>query len=168
VVQLQPIVSIFSGTQSRTMSPLPSPSSMQFYCMCIRWPLFIMLMNMYISSGWTGDDTNSPCPGEPLSQFHTSGADDVAGCALAIAYESDVSKIQPENFTVFSVNYDCVTTLRTEFQVPAGMPPCPPAGCHCSWFWIPNFDTGSDQSTFLSSLVRSPLSPQCSYSRLLL
>ena len=40
------------------------------------------------------------------------------------------------------------------------MPPCPPGGCHCAWFWIHNPNSGSEQSEFfdrfcdLPSLIR--------------
>ena len=77
------------------------------------------------------------------------GFNDLTGCALAIAYKSDVTTIQPEDFTVFSVNHTCVWTRFTDFQVPANMPPCPPGGCHCAWFWIHAADSGSEQSVFL-------------------
>lgn len=76
------------------------------------------------------------CPNSPTAEYHTTGFDDLKGCALAIAYESDVTKIQPEDFTVFSVNQTCVWTRFTDFAVPARMPPCPEGGCHCAWFWI--------------------------------
>ncbi|KAH9902607.1 hypothetical protein C8Q73DRAFT_11878 [Cubamyces lactineus] len=86
------------------------------------------------------------CPNSPTSEYHTTGFSDLKGCALAIAYESDVTKIQPEDFTVFSVNQTCVWTRFTDFQVPARMPPCPPGGCHCAWFWIHSQDSGGEQN----------------------
>ncbi|KAI0349736.1 hypothetical protein OH77DRAFT_1507355 [Trametes cingulata] len=89
---------------------------------------------------------DSPCPNSPTSAYHTTGFDDLKGCALAIAYESDVSKIQPEDFTVFSVNHTCVWTRFTDFPVPARMPPCPEGGCHCAWFWIHSADSGGEQN----------------------
>lgn len=79
---------------------------------------------------------NDPCPGSPSSEYHTTGIDDVKGCALAIAYKSDVTTVQPSDFAVFSVNQTCVFTRFTDFQVPARMPPCPEGGCICSFFWI--------------------------------
>lgn len=90
------------------------------------------------SPGGDVRDGNNPCRGDtfPSGAMHTTGFNDLKGCALAIAYESDVSKIQPEDFTVFSVNQTCVWTRFTDFQVPERMPPCPPGGCHCAWFWI--------------------------------
>ncbi|KAF9648927.1 hypothetical protein BDM02DRAFT_2013047 [Thelephora ganbajun] len=89
---------------------------------------------------------NNPCPNSPLSAIHTTGFNDLTGCALAIAYKSDVTTIQPEDFTVFSVNQTCVWTRFTDFQVPANMPPCPQGGCHCAWFWIHSSDSGSQQN----------------------
>lgn len=72
----------------------------------------------------------------PSGPMHTTGFNDLKGCALAIAYESDVHAVQPEDFTVFSINQTCVWSRFTDFQVPARMPPCPSGGCHCSFFWI--------------------------------
>ncbi|KAH9945461.1 uncharacterized protein BXZ73DRAFT_73606 [Epithele typhae] len=90
----------------------------------------------------------NPCPGDtvPSGALHTTGFDDLTGCALAIAYESDVRKIQPEDFAVFSVNHTCVWTTHTEFQVPERMPECPDGKCHCAWFWIHAPDGGSEQN----------------------
>ncbi|KAI0663755.1 hypothetical protein C8Q70DRAFT_906931 [Cubamyces menziesii] len=88
---------------------------------------------------------NDPCPGSPPSEYHTTGFNDLKGCAMAIAYEPDVTKIQPEDFVVFSVNQTCVWNRFTDFQVPARMPACPEGGCHCAWFWIHSPDSGSEQ-----------------------
>ncbi|KAI0071994.1 hypothetical protein K474DRAFT_1651739 [Panus rudis PR-1116 ss-1] len=96
--------------------------------------------------GDAGFGSNYPCPGQPTSQFHTTGIDDVKGCALAIAYKSDARSVQPEDFTVFSVNHTCVWYLNTAFQVPADMPPCPEDGCTCAWFWIHSPDSGAEQN----------------------
>lgn len=82
------------------------------------------------------NDLNNPCPKSPIAAFHTNGIDDLKGCALAIAYKSDAKAIQPEDFTIFSVNQTCVWTRFTDFQVPARMPPCPEGGCTCAFFWI--------------------------------
>ncbi|KAF8442202.1 hypothetical protein L210DRAFT_3611694 [Boletus edulis BED1] len=88
---------------------------------------------------------NNPCPGWPVTQFHTTGLSDVKGCALAIAYKDDVSQVKPEDFTVFSVNQVCVWNRYTDFAVPAKMPPCPNGKCVCAWFWIHAADSGSEQ-----------------------
>ena len=100
-------------------------------------------LTSYFASSPGGDvrKGDNPCPSQngsfdPTGAMHASGFDDLKGCALAIAYESDVTKIQPEDFTVFSVNQTCVWTRFTDFQVPERMPPCPPGGCHCAFFWI--------------------------------
>lgn len=94
----------------------------------------------------SGDD---PCPGSPSSEYHTNGPDDLKGCSLAIAYKSDVTQVQPEDFTVFSVNQTCVFHRFTDFQVPAAMPACPPGGCICAWFWIHSQDSGGEQSKYI-------------------
>jgi hypothetical protein len=85
-----------------------------------------------------------PCPGYPLSQFHTTGINDLKGCAMGIAYKSNVNDVQPEvcyvyavhnqdlvsmhvfqDFAIFSVNQTCVWNRFTDFQIPAEMPACP-------------------------------------------
>ncbi|KAF7977165.1 hypothetical protein HWV62_4595 [Athelia sp. TMB] len=92
------------------------------------------------------NDEQNPCPGSPISEFHTTGIEDSKGCALAITYNDNVTSIQPEDFTVFSVNQTCVWYRNTTFQVPERMPPCPAGGCTCAWFWIHSPDSGSEQN----------------------
>lgn len=82
------------------------------------------------------DNPNNVCPGAGMDEYHTTGIDDLTGCALAIAYKNDAQSVAPEDFTVFSVNQTCVWTRFTDFQVPARMPPCPDGGCICAFFWI--------------------------------
>ncbi|PSR74247.1 hypothetical protein PHLCEN_2v9991 [Hermanssonia centrifuga] len=102
----------------------------------------------FFASSEGGDirNGNDPCPGSDMSEWHTTGIDDLFGCSLAIAYKSDVTQVQPEDFTVFSVNQTCVWTRFTDFQVPAQMPPCPEGGCICAWFWIHSPDSGGEQN----------------------
>ncbi|KZP23879.1 hypothetical protein FIBSPDRAFT_785603, partial [Athelia psychrophila] len=92
------------------------------------------------------NDEQNPCPGSPIAEFHTQGFDDLKGCALAIAYNDNVTAIQPADFTVFSVNQTCVWYRNTTFQVPERMPPCPAGGCTCAWFWIHSPDSGGEQN----------------------
>lgn len=108
------------------------------------------------------NDEQNPCPGSPISEFHTQGIDDVKGCALAIAYTDNVTSIQPEDFTVFSINQTCVWSRNTTFEVPERMPPCPAGGCTCAWFWIhsvcthpcPYLSACPDQYSFLIARQR--------------
>ena len=111
----------------------------------------------YWESGPGGDQQStehpdSPCPGAPTSEFHTNGINDLGGCALAVAYKSDVNEVQPEDFVVFSVNHQCVWNLHTDFSIPADMPPCPNGKCICMWNWIHLPDSGSEQSWFICHL----------------
>lgn len=123
--------------------PVGEPSILEISCdkdATSSWP-----------SGPGGDqrDKNNPdypCPGQPTTQFHTNGINDLGGCALAVAYESDVNKIKPEDFVIFSVNHTCVWYLHTAFEVPEEMPKCPDGKCTCAWFWIHKADSGSEQS----------------------
>jgi hypothetical protein len=106
--------------------------------------------------GGNQQDPNNPdypCPGQPTTQFHTNGINDLGGCALAVAYKSNANDTQPEDFVVFSVNHTCVWNLHTHFEVPADMPPCPNNKCTCAWFWIHREDSGSEQSWFTSVVV---------------
>lgn len=65
------------------------------------------------------------------SKMYQPITDNVKGCALGIAYESDVTKIKPEDFTVISVNYECPWKRQVDFEIPADLPKCPEGGCHC-------------------------------------
>lgn len=88
------------------------------------------------SQGGNVQQGNNVCPNSPMSAYHTTGLSDVKGCALAIAYKSNASEVQPEDFTVFSVNQTCVWNRYTDFGVPAKMPSCPNDMCICAFFWI--------------------------------
>ncbi|OBZ72041.1 hypothetical protein A0H81_07553 [Grifola frondosa] len=102
----------------------------------------------YFASSEGGDIRNGDdvCPGSPPSEYHTTGLSDVKGCALAIAYKSNARDVQPEDFTVFSVNQTCVWTRFTDFHVPERMPTCPDGGCICAFFWIHSPDSGGEQN----------------------
>lgn len=108
----------------------------------------------YFASNPGGDiqEPNNPndvCPGATMTEYHTKGLSDVKGCALGIAYKSDVSQVQPADFTIFSVNQTCVWSRYTDFGVPEQMPPCPNNMCICAFFWIHSADSGSEQSMYL-------------------
>lgn len=76
------------------------------------------------------------------SMRHTEDRDevselrDVKGCAIAIGYESDPRKLDPSSMVVISVDYQCPWFKAARFEIPAGLPPCPPEGCLCTWNWI--------------------------------
>ncbi|KAJ2924869.1 hypothetical protein H1R20_g12243, partial [Candolleomyces eurysporus] len=92
------------------------------------------------------NNPNNVCPNSESIAYHTHGIDDLEGCALAIAYKDDVNQVQPEDFTIFSVNQTCVWTRFTDFSVPAAMPPCPAGGCICSFFWIHSPKAGGEEN----------------------
>lgn len=75
---------------------------------------------------------------------------DVMGCGIAIAYESDPRKIQPEDFTVISTNYTCPWFKNVDFQIPADLPPCPEGGCHCLWGWVHSSNAGAQENYILN------------------
>ncbi|KAF9450455.1 hypothetical protein P691DRAFT_725922 [Macrolepiota fuliginosa MF-IS2] len=91
----------------------------------------------------SGED---PCPGSPSTAYHTTGPNDVKGCALAITYKNNVDDVKPEDFTIFSVNQTCVLRRHTDFQVPEQMPACPEEGCICAFFWIHSQDAGGEEN----------------------
>jgi len=95
--------------------------------------------------GGNQQNGNDPCPGPPSKMIHTNGIDDLGGCALAIAYKSDVNDVKPEDMVVFSVNHQCIWNRYTDFPVPAKMPPCPNGKCVCAWLWQHREDAGGDE-----------------------
>ncbi|KAF7796010.1 hypothetical protein EIP86_007179 [Pleurotus ostreatoroseus] len=103
----------------------------------------------YYASAPGGDNrdlnSNLACPGQPTTAIHANNIEDVTGCAIAIAYKSDVNDVQPEDFAIFTTNHTCPWYLNTNFDIPAGMPACPEGGCICAWFWIHAADSGAEQ-----------------------
>lgn len=93
---------------------------------------------------------NSPnpdgCPGDSGS-FHAGGStgsgsgwwgnseSNLMGCALAIAPKSRASDVRPEDFTVMSIQENCVRQRDTSFAIPQNLPSCPDGECTCAWFW---------------------------------
>ncbi|WWD17327.1 hypothetical protein CI109_101767 [Kwoniella shandongensis] len=108
--------------------------------------------NDYQQTGLYACDGDGPSGG--IGAMHTSdqwespNPTDVKGCGIAIAYESDVTKIKPEDFTVITVNYTCPWFKHVDFQIPDDLPPCPEGGCHCMWGWVHAADAGSEQMYF--------------------
>jgi hypothetical protein len=106
---------------------------------------------------------DTPCPHAPTKQFHANNIEDVAGCALSVAYKSDITTVQPEDFAVFTVNHLCVWNLHTVWEVPKDMPPCPTRSdgtqqCICMFGWTHKPDSGAAQSWFpLSNPERDPV-----------
>lgn len=70
--------------------------------------------------------------------MHTKDQNGAAGTAFAISYESDISKVSPDNLAVFSVRYHTPWKRITSYDVPANLPACPEGGCICAWGWVPN------------------------------
>lgn len=71
-----------------------------------------------LQSGWEGNSESN-----------------LLGCALAIAFKSSAADTQPEDFTVMSVQEQCIRQRQTTFSLPANLPACPKGGCTCAWFW---------------------------------
>jgi hypothetical protein len=88
---------------------------------------------------WTND-----MGGYGSSNIHAPAHKDVAGCALGIAYKSDINSVQPEDFVIFSVVHDCIARQLQAFDIPT-LPACPNGKCVCSWFWVHNSIGGTDQ-----------------------
>ncbi|KAJ3859645.1 hypothetical protein EV359DRAFT_86181 [Lentinula novae-zelandiae] len=79
---------------------------------------------------------NATCITAP--NLHTQNKSMAAGTALAISYESDITKVTPQNLVVISVAYNTPFKRLTSYDIPAGLPACPAGGCICGWGWIPN------------------------------
>lgn len=74
---------------------------------------------------------------------------EIKGAGWAIAYESDVTKIQPEDFVMISTNQSAPYWRETIYGFPAGLPPCPQGGCHCAWVWI-HSPVGGGQEMYMT------------------
>ncbi|KAH8830497.1 hypothetical protein DL96DRAFT_1593181 [Flagelloscypha sp. PMI_526] len=70
--------------------------------------------------------------------MHTQNQANAAGTAFAISYQSDLSKVTPENLAVFSIRYHTPWKRITHYDVPKALPKCPEGGCICAWGWVPN------------------------------
>jgi len=90
------------------------------------------------------DPWSNDLDGECSANIHAQHYADVAGCALAIAYKSEQSEVQPTDFVVMSVVHDCIARQLQTFDIPA-LPACPNGKCICGWFWIHNSTGGTDQ-----------------------
>ncbi|KAJ9106717.1 hypothetical protein QFC19_003029 [Naganishia cerealis] len=72
-------------------------------------------------------------PGDGIGAMHTSDVwanpnpKGVKGTSIAIAYESDINKVQPESFSVISVNYTSPWFQQTDYHIPNDLPACPSA-----------------------------------------
>jgi len=66
------------------------------------------------------------------------------GCALGIAYKSNITQVRPDDFVIMSVVKDCPARALQAFDIPF-LPGCPNGMCICSWFWIHNSIGGTDQ-----------------------
>ncbi|KAF9012214.1 hypothetical protein BDZ89DRAFT_1224185 [Hymenopellis radicata] len=73
---------------------------------------------------------HSTCITSP--NLHTQNESMAAGTAFAISYQSDISKVTPENLVVFSVLEKSPWHRVATYDVPAGLPACPPGGCICA------------------------------------
>ncbi|KAF4590249.1 hypothetical protein EYR38_009547 [Pleurotus pulmonarius] len=79
-------------------------------------------------------DGEMPCIGNP--NLHTQNESMAAGTAFAISYESDITRVTPENLVIFTVAYNTPWRRIATYSVPAAMPACPPEGCICGWGWV--------------------------------
>ena len=97
-------------------------------------------------TSWGNQPSGDACPhdsgsyhagGQTGSQSGWSGnsEENLSGCALAIAFKADASQVRPEDFTVMSVQENCVRQRDTNFEIPANLPACPDGECTCAWFW---------------------------------
>ncbi|CAG7848881.1 SubName: Full=Uncharacterized protein {ECO:0000313/EMBL:CCA72555.1} [Serendipita indica DSM 11827] len=91
----------------------------------------------YSSTNTGGASLNSAgCLSSP--NFHTKSEGNAAGSVFAISYQSDITKVTPENLVVFTVKHHTPWKRLATYQVPTALPACPTDGCHCVWGWIPD------------------------------
>jgi hypothetical protein len=101
-------------------------------------PYFSLVDGQAVDGGVVGKHTafnihnGNTNPGATLPLNRTM----FGGTAIAISYTSDEKTVQPTDFTVISINRMSPWTRLAAYDIPADMPPCPPAGCLCSWSWI--------------------------------
>jgi hypothetical protein len=80
------------------------------------------------------------------------------GSALAIAYTSNWTTVQPNEMTIISVNYTSPWYRLTDYAIPANLPPCPEEGCICTWNWMHLAGHGEGDGTeMVSHQLRSSL-----------
>jgi hypothetical protein len=68
-----------------------------------------------------------------IDEWATPNPTNVKGTSIAIAYKSDIHQVQPEEFTVISVNYTSPWFQQTDYRIPGDLPACPEGGCLCMW-----------------------------------
>lgn len=59
----------------------------------------------------------------------------LTGCALAIAPRTSAGSTNPADFTIMSIQSNCVRQRDTTFAIPSNLPVCPGGECTCAWFW---------------------------------
>jgi hypothetical protein len=86
---------------------------------------------------WNGNGVGDGCIQDD-GAMHTCNETTAAGTALAISYQSDLSKVTPENLVVFSVLENTPWKRIAVYDIPADLPACPADGCTCAWLWVPD------------------------------
>ncbi|GAA5987690.1 hypothetical protein JCM5350_008070 [Sporobolomyces pararoseus] len=61
----------------------------------------------------------------------------LSGCAIGIADVMDPNDATMDDFTIISVQANCIWTRNTTFSIPAKMPACTGDWCICGWVWSP-------------------------------
>jgi len=143
----------FHGTRSlndpppaSTITQLPAGGTLDFEITGNK-AFTSMGRGLWVKPGKSPRDVPDPWSndmGGGSSNIHAPTHADVAGCALGIAYKSNVNDVQPSDFVIFSVVHDCIARQLQAFDVPA-LPACPNGKCVCGWFWIHNSKGGTDQ-----------------------
>jgi len=100
-------------------------------------------VSLLIGCSQDSADAGQACREDPGSLHSADGSR--TGCALAIAYKN-FSNIQPSDFAVFSVLYQCVDPNSNHtFQVPNNLPATNGSPVTCAWTWIPSEQAAADE-----------------------
>ncbi|GAA6026801.1 hypothetical protein JCM8097_005872 [Rhodosporidiobolus ruineniae] len=137
------------------VTPLPAGGSVELQIACGGY--YTELYGNGPNGTVACDDPGPYHAGKSHPDALTVRYDLLAGCALGIADVENPDDATLENFTVFSVQKECVWNRNTYFDIPAKMPSCSGEWCICGWLWQPQTGAGNAYHTaFRCRVTNSP------------
>ncbi|GAA5903968.1 uncharacterized protein JCM6883_002043 [Sporobolomyces salmoneus] len=80
-----------------------------------------------------------------------------SGCAIGISDVMDPNDATMDDFTIISVQSECISDRDTTFSIPARMPSCTGEWCICGWVWLPQTgDANAYHTPFRCKISDSP------------